>query len=261
MPGQLLAARRQLDLQAAVERLDLAFAPAQLGQQARVLDGDRRLLGEVQHQADRRRCRTPPCAGGGRRRSSPRPPLHVQRNGEHRAQVQIGDRHRLPEASVAGGVDGDDRLAARRGPARDRARQLELRRLERPLIDVARDLDHQLAALVLEQQEAALGVGQLDHRVDDHLEQPRQAQLAVESLVDAQQAPEPPLGLRGARRQRRLRHRPLPRAAGEPARLRIALETRTKRLRCRHADLLEDAGRERQRLGAPRAIPFPLPET
>ena len=49
--GQLLAPRRQLDLQAPVQRVDLALAPAQLAQQARVLDGDRRLLGEVQHQA------------------------------------------------------------------------------------------------------------------------------------------------------------------------------------------------------------------
>ena len=46
--GELLAARGQLDLEPAVQRLDLALAPAQLGQQARVLDGDGGLLGEVE---------------------------------------------------------------------------------------------------------------------------------------------------------------------------------------------------------------------
>ena len=50
--GQLLAPRGQLDLEAAVQRLDLALAAAQLAEQARVLERDRRLLGEVEHQPD-----------------------------------------------------------------------------------------------------------------------------------------------------------------------------------------------------------------
>ena len=49
---ELLAARRQLDLEAPVERLDLALAAPQLGEQARVLDGDGGLLGEVEHELD-----------------------------------------------------------------------------------------------------------------------------------------------------------------------------------------------------------------
>ena len=45
--------------------------------------------------------------------------------------------------------------------------------------------------VVLEQEESALGVGQLDDRVHDQLEQARQAQLAVETLVDPEQAAQP----------------------------------------------------------------------
>ncbi len=42
----------QLGLEAAVERLDLPLAPTQLAEEARVLERDRRLLGEVEHQPD-----------------------------------------------------------------------------------------------------------------------------------------------------------------------------------------------------------------
>jgi hypothetical protein len=50
MPRKLFAPRGQLDLEAAVQRVHLALAAAQLAQQARVLERDRRLLGEVEHQ-------------------------------------------------------------------------------------------------------------------------------------------------------------------------------------------------------------------
>ena len=63
-------------------------------------------------------------------------------------------------------------------------------------------LTTELARVVLEQEEAALGVGELDDGVDDRLEQPRQAQLAVEALVDAQQAAQARLGRGGAGRER-----------------------------------------------------------
>ncbi len=55
--------------------------------------------------------------------------------------------------------------------------------------------------VVLQQQEPAFGVGQLDHGVEDHLQQARQAQLAVQPLVDAQQPPQARLGGLRARRQ------------------------------------------------------------
>ena len=137
------------------------------------------------------------------------------------------------------------------------------RRLQRALIDVARDLHHQLAAVVLEQQEAALGVGQLDDGVDDGLEQARQAQLAVEALVDAQEAAQAALGLSGARGQRgavrvaggitRVTGR-----APQPARLRIGGEPRAVLFRRCHADLLEDVPRQRARGVGARAIPLPF---
>ena len=50
MPDQLLAPGGQLHLEPAVQRLDLALAAAQLGEQARVLERDRRLLREIEHQ-------------------------------------------------------------------------------------------------------------------------------------------------------------------------------------------------------------------
>ena len=157
--------------------------------------------------------------------------------------MQIGDRERLAEAIVAGGVDGHDRLAARRRLPGDRARERELLRLQRALVDVARHLDRQLAPLVLEQQEAALGVGQLDDGVDDRLEQARQPQLAVEPLVDAQEAPQPRLGGL-ARAQPGLAPGP---AAPSP-RSHSASGSLSRRctmmFRRRHADLLENGARE-----------------
>ena len=125
-PGQLLAPRGQLHLEPAVERLDLALAAAQLGQQARVLERDRGLLGEIEHQPHVvlvERALAQPVVDVDRAGD---PSLDRERHREHRAQVQIGHRQRLPEARVAGGVDGDDRLAAGGGLAGDRSRQLEL---------------------------------------------------------------------------------------------------------------------------------------
>jgi hypothetical protein len=83
-------------------------------------------------------------------------------------------------------VDGNDRLASGGGALGDRSGQLELGGGERTLVDVARDLDLERPFVAFEQQKAALGVGELDDGVDDHLEQPRQAKLAVEPFVDAQ---------------------------------------------------------------------------
>ena len=142
---QLLAPRGQLDLEPAVQRLDLALAAAQLGRAGARSRARSPPARRSRAPAARRPDRTRPCAGGGRRRSCPTTrPLIDERHRQHRAQVQIGDRQRLAEARVAGGVDGDDRLAARGRLARDRARQLELGGLQRALIDVARDLDLQL---------------------------------------------------------------------------------------------------------------------
>ena len=171
--GELLLPRGELHFEAAVQRLDLPLPAAQLREQARVLERDRGLLREVEHEADvilseRALAQAMVDVDG-----PGRAPLDRKRDRQHRMQMQIGDRHRLAKAGVAHGVDGDDRLAAGRGPLRDRAGQLELRCLERALVDVARDLDHQRTAFVLEQQKATLGVGQLDDRVDDHLEQAR----------------------------------------------------------------------------------------
>ena len=121
-------------------------------------------------------------------------PLDDQRHRQHRPQVKVRDRERLAKPVVTGGVDRDDRLAAGGSLPRDRARQRQLVGLQRPLVDVPGGLDLQLAGVVLQQQEPALGVGQLDHGVEDHLQQPRQSQLAVEALVDAEKAPQSRLG-------------------------------------------------------------------
>ncbi len=245
---ELLAARGQLDLEAAVEGLDLAFASAQLGEQPRVLDGDGRLIGDVDHEPDVvvvEHALAQAVVGVDRADGAT---LDDERHGQHGAQVKVGDRERLPKARVAGGVDRHDGLAARGGPARDRARELELLRLERLLVDVARDLDDELARIVLEQQEAALGVGELDHRVDDELEQSRQAQLAVESLVDAQEPPQARLGGGRAGRERDVATGGERRGwteRAEPGRVGIGVETGTVVLRAGHADLLENRLGER----------------
>jgi hypothetical protein len=49
-------------------------------------------------------------------------------------------------------------------------------------------LTTKLAVAVLEQQKAPLGIGQLDHRIDDGFEHARESEVAVEPLVDAQKA-------------------------------------------------------------------------
>ena len=95
------------------------------------------------------------------------------------------------------------------------------------------------AGVVLQQQEAALGVGQLDDGVDDHLQQPRQPQLAVEALVDAQQAPQPPLGGERARRDRAVAGTGGVRPQ-RPQRVGIAFQAGAMVFGGCHADLLHD---------------------
>ena len=111
--------------------------------------------------------------------------LEGHRQDRHQAQVVHGLE--LGETLVLGGVVREDRLAGGHHLLDDRPGDLELRVVDLLAAEVPRDLEADLVA-VEEDEEAALGSRQLHGGVHDETEQLGQVGLAVEPLVDLEQA-------------------------------------------------------------------------
>ncbi len=198
-PVQLRLLVLHLLLELQVEALDLLLPAAVLCQQAGVLDGDGGLICQVQHKLGLALGEHPLAQAVIHVDGPHGAPLDHQGHRQHRAQPQVAHRQRLGEAPVLGGVHGDHRLGGARRLLGDGEAQGHLAaargHLQGALIDVARHLDLEAPVRLGQQQEAALGLGEIDDRVDDVVQQLRQAMFGVEPLVDGQQPTH-----RGARR-------------------------------------------------------------
>ena len=125
--------------------------------------------------------------------------LH-ERRAHHRAELQVHDRRRARPLGVVEGVGDDDRAAGLDHPLDDRVGDPRDRVLDGLARDVARRPHRHLA--VLEQDEEALvGVGHLEERVDQLVEEPREVGRAEEPLGEADERVEreEPLAGRGSR--------------------------------------------------------------
>ena len=120
--NELRVALGQLGAEPLVERLDLARGAAQIVGEPRILDRDRRDVGELAEHG--RGCVV--------ERAAAQPVIDVdapgdhaalsQRHREHRAQPQRGDTRRDREPLVDARIDGDHRFAGLRGTLGDRPR-------------------------------------------------------------------------------------------------------------------------------------------
>ena len=225
-------------LQLAVELVDLALRVGEVAEEARVLDGDRGLLGEV---ADERHVGVAERAGAQAVvdvDAADDAPLDRERNGEHRAQLQIGDGERGFEALVAGGVEGDDGDAFAGGAlgdaARERARGGAGARAGRLAMLRAASTRQAPAPSVSRMKPRS---AEVRSRTVSRMRssRTRQALLGVEALVDREQLAQR-LGS-GRRRRRPLR--------GVAARRRLALGG--GRIRRRRAARAGGARRDRRR--------------
>ena len=154
--------------------------------------------------------------------------------------MQITHGGRFAKASIPRCIHGHHRLPGFGGLFGDGARQDEVRRVQGGLVDIARHLDHQLTRAVLEQKESPFCVRHFDRGVDDRFEHSRQAQIAVEALVDALEAAQSALGPRRPFDQQRGRGSRITRSQTERGSVGITVEARAI-LRGRvHLDLLEE---------------------
>ena len=101
----------------------------------------------------------------------------------HRRQLQVDDRHGVPELVVVQRVRDDERLPGLDDVGQDRIGELADAVGDGLAPQVARRLDHRLARLH-QDQESFVGVGHLDHHVQQLVDQRRQLvaghQLAAE---------------------------------------------------------------------------------
>ena len=108
----------------------------------------------------------------------------AKRHAQHRARRDLVNRLELREPVVGSRVDRDQRVAAHRHALGDRARERLLGAHDGLALEVAGDGDgHPLRRL--EDQEAALGLGQLDDVVHDQVEDAVEIELGVERRCDA----------------------------------------------------------------------------
>ena len=91
--------------------LELVLPPLVLGDQPRVLERDRGLIGERRQQRHRRFGEAPAAAPVLEVQHADRTRAPADRQARHRAQHQLVHRHELAQPAVARRVDGHDRLA------------------------------------------------------------------------------------------------------------------------------------------------------
>ena len=267
-PGAVVLPQARLDLdelrlaaaevvrQSLVEAIDLFLAAAVLLHQAGVLDGDRRDVGQLASQLHRF------AVEGGAPVSvvdvdgADDPALLAERHRQDRAQAQRGDRLGGAEPLVEGGVDGELDLAAACGALGDRAARPPFLAGQRLLADVAGDDDLEPIAPPgrVEQEEAALGRGELDGRVDDVVEQRLEPELGVEPAAERQETPEVAgrLDRAGGGRGRSAAHLALERR--QPLGIGIGAEIGAVRLRRVGGDAVQLGARAGGQLGGPVGV-------
>jgi len=104
----------------------------------------------------------------------------------------VGDHAGLPgEAWILLGVGGQDGLAAVHHLAGHRAADAEVAALQRLLVDVAGHAGNQVAVVIEEHQEAALGPGQLDDGVHHLVEHDLHVERGTDQAGDLVQGGQP----------------------------------------------------------------------
>ena len=178
-----------------VQGLELLRPPLVLLVEPRVLDRDRREVGEArQHvQLD------------GRERALLQAVVHVdgaedpapegERQAEDAADADRVDREELLEPAVLHRVRREDGLPRLEHLLHDAARERLVGVRDVLPLEVPREADLRGLALLPEDQEPALRARELDHVVEDDREEPVEVQLAVERLRDALEAQQPLLVL------------------------------------------------------------------
>jgi hypothetical protein len=177
-----------LAAQLAVRRLELGARRLGLRVQARVLDRDRRLVGEELHQLAVLLAELPLLEAVVEVEAADHAAARAQREREDRDEAHLADRRGGAERRVLERALDQLRGAALHHLLHDRAAHFRGGVAHLLVVEVARGGHLGVGVALAHQQEGALGAGELDGGVEDLRVEPPRIELACERAVDLEQA-------------------------------------------------------------------------